>query len=99
MAAQLPMAEFTLTAASTHNRWNRDLPPQLRVGSGAIIHFECLDSSGGQVGPRSTLADFIRIDRAKIHTLTGPVFVEGNVPMVTVCAGLEKSLFGESARQ
>jgi acetamidase/formamidase len=74
------MAEFTLTAASTHNRWNRDLSPRLTVGSGATIHFECLDSSGGQLGPESTLEDFLRIDRDKIHTLTGPVFVEGAQP-------------------
>ncbi len=50
------MPEFTLTAASTHNRWNRDLSPQLTVGSDSVIHIECLDSSGGQVGPDSTLA-------------------------------------------
>jgi acetamidase/formamidase len=74
------VAEFALTTASTHNRWNRDLPPQLNVGSGAVVHFECLDSSGGQVGPESTLADFLQIDRNKIHTLTGPVFVEGAEP-------------------
>jgi acetamidase/formamidase len=74
------MAEFTLTSASTHDRWNRDLSPQLTVGSGATIHFECLDSSGGQLGPESTLEDFLRIDRDKIHTLTGPVFVEDAHP-------------------
>jgi acetamidase/formamidase len=74
------MAEFTLTAASTHTRWNRDLLPALSVGPEAVIHFECLDSSGGQVGPDSTLTDFLQIDRNKIHTLTGPVFVEDAEP-------------------
>jgi acetamidase/formamidase len=74
------MPEFTLTAASTHNRWNRDLSPQLTVGSDAVIHIECLDSSGGQLGPHSTLADFLQIDRNKIHTLTGPIFVEDAQP-------------------
>jgi acetamidase/formamidase len=74
------MPEFTLTAASTHNRWNRDLSPQLTVGSDSMIHIECLDSSGGQVGPDSTLADFLAIDRDKIHTLTGPVLVEDAQP-------------------
>ncbi len=74
------MPEFTLTAASTHDRWNRDLSPQLCVTSGAVIHIECLDSSGGQLGPNSTLPDFLRIDRNKIHTLTGPVLVEDALP-------------------
>jgi acetamidase/formamidase len=74
------MPEFTLTAASTHDRWNRDLSPQLSVTSGAIIHIECLDSSGGQLGPHSKLPDFLQIDRNKIHTLTGPVLVEDAQP-------------------
>ena len=74
------MTESTLNATSTHNRWNRDLAPQLSVGSDAVVHFQCLDSSGGQVGPASTLDDFLRIDRNKIHTLTGPVFVEDAQP-------------------
>jgi acetamidase/formamidase len=74
------MAEFTLTSATTHNRWNRDLSPQLTVETGATVHFECLDSSGGQLGPESTLEEFLRIDRNKIHTLTGPVFVEDAQP-------------------
>ena len=74
------MPEFTLTAASTHDRWNRDLSPQLCVTSGAVIHIECLDSSGGQLEPNSTLPDFLQIDRNKIHTLTGPVLVEDAQP-------------------
>jgi acetamidase/formamidase len=74
------MPEFTLTAVSTHDRWNRDLSPQLSVTSGAIIHIECLDSSGGQLGPHSKLPDFLQIDRNKIHTLTGPVLVEDAQP-------------------
>ena len=74
------MPEFTLTAASTHDRWNRDLSPQLCVTSGAVIHIECLDSSGGQLEPNSTLPDFLQIDRNKIHTLTGPVWVEDAEP-------------------
>jgi len=74
------MPELTLTAASTHDRWNRDLSPQLTVPSGTVIHIECLDSSGGQIAPDSTLADFLQIDRNKIHTLTGPVLVEDAQP-------------------
>jgi acetamidase/formamidase len=41
---------------------------------------ECVDSSGGQVGPRSTLADFLAIDRTRIHALTGPIWIDGAEP-------------------
>jgi acetamidase/formamidase len=41
------------------------------------VHFECLDASGGQVKAGSTVADFLGIERDRIHALTGPVFVKG----------------------
>lgn len=41
---------------------------------------ECFDPSGGQVTPASTLDDSAKIDRCRIHTITGPVFVQGARP-------------------
>jgi acetamidase/formamidase len=41
---------------------------------------ECVDSSGAQVGPSSSLEDYLKIDRDRIHALTGPIFVEGAGP-------------------
>jgi acetamidase/formamidase len=41
---------------------------------------ECVDSSGAQVHPGMTVADFLKIDRGRIHALTGPIFVEGAEP-------------------
>jgi len=41
---------------------------------------ECVDSSGAQVGPGSTVDDFIAIDRGKIHALTGPIAIHGAEP-------------------
>ena len=63
-----------------HDRWNRHLNPCLEVESGDTVEFDCLDSSGGQVTPASTLEDYTRIDRGKIHTITGPVWVKGARP-------------------
>jgi acetamidase/formamidase len=37
----------------------------------------CLDASGGQVIPGSTVQDFMAIDRDRIHALTGPIGVSG----------------------
>ncbi|MBV9873840.1 MAG: acetamidase/formamidase family protein [Verrucomicrobia bacterium] len=74
------MPEHYLSNKSTHDRWNRDLPPQLEVESGEVVKFDCLDSSGGQLGPSSTVDDFLKIDRSKIHTLTGPVAIKGSGP-------------------
>jgi len=44
------------------------------------VHMECVDSSGSQVHPAMTVAEFLTIDRGRIHALTGPIFVEGAGP-------------------
>lgn len=63
-----------------HTRWNNQLPPALEIESGDTVEFTCLDSSGGQVTPSSSLEDYTRIDRGRIHTITGPVYVRGAHP-------------------
>jgi acetamidase/formamidase len=74
------MPEHHLTSKATHDRWNRDLAPQLEVEPGDTVTFDCLDSSGAQLGLNSTVDDFLKIDRSKIHTLTGPVAIKGSEP-------------------
>jgi len=64
------MAELTLSAEPTHSRWNRALEPRLRVAPGNTVHLECLDSSGAQVHPAMNVAEFLKIDRGRIHALT-----------------------------
>jgi acetamidase/formamidase len=41
---------------------------------------ECQDASGAQVRPGMNVAEFLQIDRGRIHALTGPIFVEGAQP-------------------
>jgi acetamidase/formamidase len=72
--------EHTLSAQPTHSRWNAALAPRLTIESGDTVHFECVDSSGAQVTPTTTLATFQQIDRGLIHALTGPVVVHGAQP-------------------
>src|SRR5467141_1859878 len=69
-----------LSANPTHSRWNRSLPPRLSIASGDTVHIECVDSSGGQVHPAMSVAEFLSIDRGRIHALTGPIFAEGADP-------------------
>lgn len=71
----------TLTAASLVHRWNNQVPPRLTVASGDTVTFQCADSSGWQVQPDWTVADFkARFDPLQIHALTGPVAIEGAQP-------------------
>jgi len=48
--------------------------------SGETIHFECLDSSGGQLGRDATLETLNSLDFGKINPVSGPVYVEGAEP-------------------
>jgi acetamidase/formamidase len=74
------MAEHSLSAEPTHSRWNRALAPRLRIASGDTVRMECVDASGAQCHPSMTLAEYLKINRDKIHALTGPIFVEGAQP-------------------
>ena len=72
--------EHKIAEPHVHCCWNAALPPVLFVGSGDTVHFRCPDSSGGQITRASTVNDFVRIDRGRIHSLIGPVFVEKAEP-------------------
>jgi acetamidase/formamidase len=74
------MADHTLSAEPTHSRWNRSLEPRIEIASGDTVHIECLDSSGAQVRPGTTVDEFLAIDRGKIHALTGPIAVKDAAP-------------------
>jgi acetamidase/formamidase len=71
------MSEHHLSAEPTHSRWNRALPPRLRIAPGDTVSLECVDASGAQVRPGMTVAEYVGIDRERIHALTGPIHVEG----------------------
>ena len=72
--------DYTIHRASHHFGWNRDFEPALTAKPGSTIHFECLDSSGGQFDANSTVADVSTMDFGKVNPVTGPVYVEGARP-------------------
>ncbi|MDL2404214.1 acetamidase/formamidase family protein [Rhizobium calliandrae] len=70
----------TIHRAQHHFGWNRDFEPALVAKSGDTIHFECLDSSGGQLGKDATLHSLANLDFDRINPVSGPVYVEGAAP-------------------
>jgi len=72
--------DYTIHRRDHHFGWSRDYKPAVVAKSGSTIHFECLDSSGGQLGIGSTVADVVNLDFAKVNPVTGPVYVEGAEP-------------------
>lgn len=74
------MTEHFLAAAPTHSVWDRSLDARLRVASGDRVHVCCVDASGAQVHPAMSTEDYLKIDRTRIHALTGPIWMEGAEP-------------------
>ncbi|WP_375262142.1 acetamidase/formamidase family protein [Palleronia sp.] len=63
-----------------HHGWDHSVPPAETVAPGSRLHFQCLDSSGGQFTKDSTTADVPSMDFGKINPVTGPVYVDGAEP-------------------
>lgn len=74
------MKEHSLSASPTHSVWDRSIAPRLHVEPGDEVQVQCLDASGGQIHASSTVDEFLRIDRKRIHALTGPIWIEGAEP-------------------
>jgi acetamidase/formamidase len=70
--------DFVLRDDQTHNKFSRRIKPVLRVPSGSIIEAFTHEATGGQFNIHSTDPADVNMDL--VHTLTGPVYVEGAEP-------------------
>lgn len=70
----------TIHAYQHHFGWDNSYEPALMAAPGETILFHCLDSSGGQLGPQSTVEDVRNLDFAKINPVSGPIYVDGAKP-------------------
>ena len=74
------VCDYTIHGAQHHFGWDNSRVPAERVEPGATILFHCHDSSAGQLGPSSTLADVKALDFGRINPVSGPIYVEGAQP-------------------
>ena len=70
----------TIHQHQSHFGWNRENPPVARILPGETVEFNPVDSSGGQLTAKSTLADIATLDFGKINPVAGPVYIEGAEP-------------------
>ena len=70
----------TIHGKQHHFGWDNAIVPAARVEPGSTILFHCQDSSAGQLGPSSTIAEVTALDFGKINPVSGPIFVEGAEP-------------------
>lgn len=72
--------DYTIHGAQHHFGWDNSFAPVQTVAPGVTILFNCQDSSAGQLGPSSTVADVAALDFGKINPVSGPIYVEGAEP-------------------
>jgi acetamidase/formamidase len=63
-----------------HLAWDPAIPPVATVGSGAVVAFDCLDASNGQLTAESTTADLETLDFGRVDQVNGPVEIAGAEP-------------------
>jgi len=71
-------ADFVLRNDQTHNKFSRGIKPALRVPSGSIVEAFAHGATGGQFNIKSSDPTDVNMDL--VHTLTGPVYVDGAEP-------------------
>lgn len=79
-ATPIPSPDFVLTKDQTHTKFSRLIEPVVRVPSGSVIKAFTHECTGGQLNLNSTVEDAAKVDWDRIHTLTGPVYVDGAEP-------------------
>lgn len=70
----------TIHGVNHHFGWNREFKPVLTCAPGETILFECIDSSGGQIGLGATVDAVKALDFTRVNPVTGPLFVDGAEP-------------------
>src|SRR3954470_11073921 len=73
-------AGHTIHRHCHHHGWDNSFAPAVTIAPGKTAEFETVHSSGGQLGPDSTLADLARLDFARVNPVTGPVRIDGAEP-------------------
>jgi acetamidase/formamidase len=65
------VCNHTIHDHQCHFGWNKDNPPVVRISPGETVEFHPVDSSGGQLNARSTLADLAVLDFGKVNPVAG----------------------------
>ena len=69
-----------ITRDRFHLAWDPAIAPIETIESGALVEFDLLDASGGQLAAASTVDDLARLDFERVDQVNGPIAVAGAEP-------------------
>jgi acetamidase/formamidase len=78
-----------------HLAWDPAIRPVASVASGAIVAFDCLDASNGQLTAGSTTDDLATLDFSRVDQVNGPVEVAGAEPGDTLAVDILELVPGD----
>ncbi len=78
--AVVEQPQFSIPKTATHTKFSRELEPVARVPSGSVVEVFTHEATGGQFELGSSVADLQALDFDQVHTITGPIYVEGAQP-------------------
>lgn len=73
------MTQHHLDDSQIQPFWDNSVAPRLTVAPGDTVVVECLEATG-QLSPTSTVADYLSVDRSRVHALNGPIAIDGARP-------------------
>jgi acetamidase/formamidase len=73
----IPEPDFTISVDKNHNKFSSSIPYKIKVPNGSVVEAFTQEATGGQLNINSTLEDFENVNMDKVHTLTGPIYIEG----------------------
>jgi acetamidase/formamidase len=73
----IPEPDFTISTDKNHNKFSSSIPYQIKVPDGSVVEAFTQEATGGQLNINSTIEDFEKVNMDEVHTLTGPIYVEG----------------------
>jgi len=72
--------DHVVSGGPYHCVFDNSLKPRVRVHPGQVVRIDCIEAAGGQLTPASTLENANSIDGSKVHTISGPIYIEGAEP-------------------
>jgi acetamidase/formamidase len=63
-----------------HLSWDNSIPPIIRINSGEIVTFDCLDASNVQINSQSTDEAISSLDFSKLDQVNGPIYINDAEP-------------------
>ncbi len=73
----VPEPDFFIKPDQTHNKFSASIPYVIKVHDGSVIEAYTQEVTDGQLNINSTEEDFKNVNWDLVHTLTGPIYIEG----------------------